>query len=373
MAEAELMILPDVSMNDLKRTMDRIDGVMKDSAKKAGNEFRQELAKGITKGIKEGRKKLGGGIQAGYDKVGGAGGIMAGMMAAMTAGFASVIARADAGTALIEARMDASNAPALTATGEATGLSAGETLKLWKMAQRAGFEDAGDFSEMMTNILIKVREAEAGEDPLLTQFKGMRGIELYEAVLGSLAQADKADRLMWMDKLELGEQLPQMTVMLKEINETATENGKINAGWLKLTVDETKNGLAMLLEEQKVLAFREERFRAEEQRARAENAAITNDTIKAWGEEQNRITQQQANIIRGYQANLSAAAPARDMMEISNKLLMQIAMNTAPLLSKDAKMVGAAMEGNWDTFWWHLTGGRDFITGQKIPQPRIGG
>lgn len=58
-AEAELLIMPEMSASDLRQTMARLDKAMKDSARKAGDEFEDELEKGMAAGIRRGARKAG--------------------------------------------------------------------------------------------------------------------------------------------------------------------------------------------------------------------------------------------------------------------------------------------------------------------------
>lgn len=341
-AEAELLILPEMSMADLKQAMNRLEAAMKKAAKESGDEFEEELEKGIMAGVKRGLRKAGGLTKGAFGKMGGAGGIAGAAAGILTAGAFANIQRADEATALIEGRLGAegSDARSLMGAADLIGLDPASIKKLWTMAQRAGFDDVKDFTDILTNINLKVTEAEIGEDPLLNQFKGQRGLDLYQSIFASLANAKPEEALRWMDKLEAGERLPEMAGFLRQIREGAGPDG-VNARWLDLTEAEAQAGLDLLSEERKQQAFTDAMIKAQSDRKAAELAAITPDTIQAWMGEQQRITNEQVQLLQTYQSNLAAANEMRPRLF---DLMTTIADNTSRLVSTTGKVADATKE-----------------------------
>lgn len=363
MVEAELMIVPDLAMADLKRSMANLDRAMKASAKKAGDEFKDEMEKGMVAGAKRGAARMGGALKRN------AGGIAGGIVGVLAAGLGKAIADFDTGTGLIEGRLGESNARVLMGAADLTQLDAASMAKLWGMAQKAGFDDARDFADILTNIQLKATEAETGEDSTLNQFKGLRGIQLYEEVLGSIAKADPATQAYYLDKLEAGERLPEMSAFNKQLAAMGAKTG-----WLgTLTDPELKAGMGLLSEEAKVKQFQALQLQAESERKAAELAAISGSTLNTWMAEQQRITAMNADILRRYEQNAQAAIPARELMEkvmigISEKLLtlIEFGKRTAEGVegAKDAldaqnsgAVTGAAMPGYLGGGMVHKRGG----------------
>lgn len=342
-AEAELLILPEMSMAELKQAMARLDNAMKKAAKEAGDEFEEELEKGIMAGVKRGMRKAGGLAKGAFGKMGGAGGIAGAAAGILTAGAFANIQRADEATALIEGRLgpEGSDARSLMGAADLIGLDPASIKKLWTMAQRAGFDDVKDFTDILTNINLKVTEAEIGEDPLLNQFKGQRGLDLYQSIFASLANAKPEEALRWMDKLEAGERLPEMAGFLRQIREGAGADG-VNARWLDLTPEEAQAGLDLLDEERKQQAFTDAMIKAQSDRKAAELAAITPDTIQAWMSEQQRITQSQVTLLQTYESNLAAANLIRPQIE---RLMTSLAESTSKLATAAGDIATATKEG----------------------------
>lgn len=367
MAQAELMILPDLSVADLNKVTNRLDAAMKESAKKAEREFGDAISRGMKRGV----KGFGKAMERGYNGVGGSRGIMAGVLASVASGFGIAIARADAGTALIEGRLGEGEGRHLMQTADMLNLDAGAMASLWQRGKAAGFTDVQEFTDILANIKLKQAEAEMGTDGSLNQFKGLFGTQLFEQVFKSLGTLDNGQRMAWLDKMEAGESLGKMNAFLDNLQ---TEGGgTIQDQWLKLSEAQAQAGIDLLKQERLENSFMLTQQRADSERKQAELSAITESTIGAWAKEQTRVTEEHVNILKGYEANLSAAIPMRKLLEMSNTLLAQIAHNTGPKLAKDANMLQDAMNGNWDGVWWGLTGGRDFFTSQPVPKPRIGG
>lgn len=361
MAEAELMILPDIAMSDLKQAMNRLDSAMKQSAKKAGDEFEDELSKGIVAGAKRGMRRAGAAMKGGFDKVGGSRGIAGGILAGLTAGFGVNIQRADEATALIEGAAAQSNARVLMGASELTQMDAASMGKLWNMAQKAGFDDARDFVDILTNIGLKVTEAETGEDATMNQFKGLRGPALFEAVLGSIAKADPAMQAYFLDKLEAGERLPEMAAFNRQLMSMAP-GGQLPANWLsQMSAEDVDRAMALMAEEKAVADFQTAKVETDAARQRAIMDALP-QKMDAYFTEQRRITAEQMNLINTYEENLSAAIPLR---EAANEAMTMMAGTTAEILGELKAIRQAYQDNGVMGVLTQLNGGRHPITNQK--------
>lgn len=360
MAEAELLILPEMSMVELKQAMGRLDDAMKKAAKKAGDEFEDELEKGIIGGAKRGFRRAAAAARSGFDKMGGGRGIAGGIIAGLGAGFMANIQRADEATALLEGAATQSQARVLMGGADLTRLDAASMSKMWNMAQRAGFDDARDFVDILTNIGLKVTEAETGEDPLMNQFKGLRGVELYEAVLGSIAKADPALQAYFLDKLEAGERLPEMSAFLKDL--VAQGGGQLPTNWLSQMTDaDADRALALMTEEKAITDFQAGKVASDAERQAAIMAALP-DKMAAYFTEQRRITAEQMTLISTYEENLSAAIPMREAV---NEALTMMAGTTAEILNEFKTIKAAYQDRGVMGALEVLNGGRNIITNKE--------
>ncbi len=312
-AQAELLILPEMSVADLKQAMARLEKATKDAARKAGDEFEDEIERGFAAGMKRGIKKFGGGIKNNAGAIGG------GLFGVLMAGLGKSIADFEAGQGIVENRLSQGTNAQMIRSSDLLGIDAGTMGKLWGQARAAGFTDFADFSDILSNVMLKISEAEAGEDPLLNQFKGKRGIEALGDVLASLANADPADRIRWMDKLEAGERLPEMTALLEAIRHQS--GGKVSADWIRLAGSDVDRGLAIESGAAKERQFSRMAIEAEERRAEREMEAITGSTLKTWADEQRRITNENVRLIKSLEANAAAAIPARELMADALELM----------------------------------------------------
>lgn len=338
-AEAELLISPEIAMADLKQSMAKLDRAMKASAKKAGEEFEDELEKGIIAGAKRGFRR------AGKFAAGAAGGVATGgkmaaggLFGALMAGAATNIQRADEASGIIQGAMETSDARRLMGAADLTGMDAASMGKLWDMAKKAGFDDVKDFTDILTNIGLKVTEAETGEDPLLAAFKGLRGVDLYERVLGSIAKSDPMDQAYFLDKLEAGERLPEMSNFGQQVRALGAEGG-----WLAtMTQAEVERGLRMLEDERKVRDFTEAQVATDEANRAAIMSAITPEKVAAFMGDQRRIANEQLVLLQTYEQNLAAAIPLR---EAGNAIMTEIASHTGKLVEQGAKAAQMLRDG----------------------------
>lgn len=337
MAEAELLIVPEIAVSDLRKTVDRLDRALKQSAKRAGDELEEEVERGLKAGIKRGARNMGDMFKRN------AGGIAGGLAGVLAMGLGKAIADFDAGTALLEGRLGGENtAKILMAGADSLGMDAGSMGKIWQMARASGIDDPRDLLDLMHNVQLKTIEAETGEDPLMTQFKGKRGIELFTEVMGSMAQMDAGKRAYFLDKFEGGERLGEFNAMLSQVQAAGTP-----ADWLKLTDADADRGLAMHKETKLADLFKQEQIRAEEARAQGELAAISGSTIKTWAQEQARITALNISVLKSYEENAQAAIPARELMEQVMKKTSEYVLKLVGLgerIAEGVDGVAAAMD-----------------------------
>lgn len=380
MPEAELVIAPEIAMADLRRSMDILDRSMKKAAKEAGDNMKEELERGIVAGAKRGARRAGSALRSGFDKMGGGKAVGGGLVAGLMAGIGVNIQRADEGTAAIQARLSEGSNRAMMGTASLLGVDAATIKKLWSMGQAAGFDDYRDFADILTNIQLKVTEAETGEDPSLNQFKGLRGAAMLEAVFSSIAASPNEMRTYWLDKFEAGERLSEMERFLQALPKGETviggeggtsgigPDGKYHIGitggvmkspaWLTLTEAEKAAGLTVEEYAKREEQFKQAQIGIDANRQAQEMAAIGPGKIAAYISEQQRITAETVKVIQTYEENLAAAIPVRKAISEGMTALGE----TTSAIAKDlSAIVSFLKEGEWVEALRYLNGGRNFL------------
>lgn len=253
------------------------------------------------------------------------------IVAAATAGGVANVQRAGEAKALIDENMEASNAKALMSTADMLGLDSATTLKLWKQARAAGIDDVDDFRQFLSDINLKVSEAESGDDPLMNQFKGQRGADLFSSVFASLANASEADQVRWMDKLGGGEQLAEWSAFVRGIG-AGYGGQQVDTNWLKLTEPEAQAGLDLMDEERKVKDFQAQMLQLDEQRRRDEMAAIDQGALGAYMADEHRLSRERLTRLDTIEQNMQAANAYQAATEAVMTTLAEHSAETVELL-----------------------------------------
>lgn len=207
MAEAELLITPDVARAELNRAVNQLEKAMAQAAKNAGKDFQDEISKGIKAGGKGGLDGMGGGrggvSSNAIDGLKKAGGVLGGAaVMALGVGVAEIMNRVDIATSLIEQKMGESQAPETIAAAKDLGLSGAEYQAIREQFAKAGIREDADILETLREITVQTEEAERGEGELMEDFKGLRGMDLYRNVFESLGNVeDPAKRMAILAQL----------------------------------------------------------------------------------------------------------------------------------------------------------------------------
>lgn len=209
MAEAELIITPDVARAELNRAVNQLEKALEQAAKNAGRDFEKEIAKGVKDGAQDGMGGLGGGVRRGglsanmIDGMKKAGGILGGAaVLALGVGVNEIMSRVDIATALIQQQTGESTAPETIALARDLGLSGAEYQSIREAFAVAGIREDADVLETLREITVQTEEAERGEGDLLEDFKGQRGAELFRNVFASLGNvSDPAKRVAILAQL----------------------------------------------------------------------------------------------------------------------------------------------------------------------------
>lgn len=232
MAEAELLITPDVARAELNRAINQLEKAMETAAKHAGKDFQQEIAKGIKKGGKDGLTGIGGAGGPGgmgssnmIDGLKKAGGVLGGAAAiALGVGLSEIMGRVDIGTSLIDRMVGESKAPETLAGAQKLGLSGAEYQAIREQFAKAGITDDADILETLREITVQTEEGERGENELLSEFAGMRGMDLFRAVFASVGNMqDTAQQMaVWAS---LNEEVANALAMVSEHGFKLAEEG----------------------------------------------------------------------------------------------------------------------------------------------------
>lgn len=335
MAEAELLITPDVARAELNRAVNQLEKAMAQAAKNAGKDFEDEISRGIKAGGRDGMGGIGGGGRGGLstnmiDGMKKAGGVLGGAaVMALGVGINEIMARVDIASALIEEKAGSSQAPETIAAARDLGLTMPEYQAIRADFAKAGIREDADILETLREITVKTEEAERGEGELLGAFKGQRGAELYRNVFASLGNmGDPAQRMAILAQLN-----EEATGSLSKLIADAfkPEGGGLGAGvsasdLFKVGEVEIARAKAFQEEADKVEKFRADQYvQTQHENARFWNAFNT-EAANAYFARQDNVSQQQTQLLGELGRNVQAA---NRFDEQTHALMGSIAANVA--------------------------------------------
>lgn len=379
MAEAELLITPDVARAELNRAVNQLEKAMETAAKHAGKDFQQEIAKGIKKGGKDGLTGIGGAGGPGgmgssnmIDGLKKAGGVLGGAAAiALGVGLSEIMGRVDIGTSLIDRMVGESKAPETLAGAQKLGLSGAEYQAIREQFAKAGITDDVDILETLREITVQTEEGERGENELLSEFAGMRGMDLFRAVFASVGNMqDTAQQMaVWAS---LNEEVANALAMVSEHGFRQAEEGS-SAGFSAGAMFQLKE-----THQQRAEAFQKEAQKVEEFRTRQydqtakENAKFWDtfdaDAAKAYFSRQDAVFDQQVAAMQELSRNVGVANTVdAEMKKVTDALAASAAQlvthfdKLAPILDAIGKFAvdanqgvgvaaGNAAKSAWDDF-----------------------
>lgn len=235
MADAEIMIAPEVDRSSLRRMEQQLDRTFKKVGKDAGD----EIEKGVTRGMKDGAKRggrfiqlsnniagaVGGGLKRGFDELGGARRLGTGIGALLVGGVLDAVSKAEATQGLVTGTLSQSNADAQLAVARAAGFSNeqfGQFTSL--LQQQGGFTDQQAINDILQDINVRVEEARLEEGTQrLEQFTGFRGQERINRVLASLTQVQPEEAQQILDEMGIsGEDGQRLLRVIQQAGEGRT-------------------------------------------------------------------------------------------------------------------------------------------------------
>ena len=189
MAEAELLITPEMDRKAMTEALKTLNRAMKKSAKDAGEDLEKEVEKGLTEGGKKGSSGMLKGMKAGVA------GLAVAVAGAVVAGFAVAGEKVEQATGAIDGLLGDGDARDMVNFSKMQGMST---------AQMAGFNSrvagAGGDNQMARDFLVDtseyVAQAKAGENQLLANFTNVKGgaSSQFNALLASMADATPEQR-----------------------------------------------------------------------------------------------------------------------------------------------------------------------------------
>lgn len=336
---------------------------METAAKHAGKDFQQEIAKGIKKGGKDGLTGIGGaGGPAGMgssnmiDGLKKAGGVLGGAAAiALGVGLSEIMGRVDIGTSLIDRMVGESKAPETLAGAQKLGLSGAEYQAIREQFAKAGITDDADILETLREITVQTEEGERGENELLSEFAGMRGMDLFRAVFASVGNMqDTAQQMaVWAS---LNEEVANALAMVSAHGfrqaEEGTSAGFSAGAMFQLQETHQQRAEAFRQEAQKVEEFRTRQY---EQTAK-ENAKFWDtfdaDAANAYFSRQDAVFDQQAAALQELSRNVGVANTVdAEMKKVTDALAASAAQlvthfdKLAPILDAIGKFAVDANQG----------------------------
>lgn len=354
MAEAELLITPDVARSALNHAVKQLEKAMEQAAKNAGKDFEDEIAKGIKAGGKDGMGGIGArgpGMSSNVvDGLKKAGGVLGGAaVMALGIGVAEIMNRVDIATALIQQQTGESKAPETLALARDLGLSGAEYQSIREAFAVAGIREDADVLETLREITTKTEEAERGEGELMAEFKGQRGMDLFRDVFASLGNvADPAQRVAILAQLN-EEAVGALSKVIDA--EFKAASGGLSAGVSAVDMFDVKekhqqNAEAFQREAEKVEEFRQRQYDQDQLENQRFWETFDTEAANAYFLRQDTVSQQQTAMISELSRNVQAA----NTIDAAIKTIMDpIVANTAETV-KALELVAKLLGGDADGF-----------------------
>lgn len=407
-AEAELLITPDISRQALQRSMAAMDQAMKQVAKQAERDLEDAIADGMKGGAKRGGRAVRNALKQGmagagraWDSTSGARAALGGtIFGAAMAGLFEAINRAEQGAGMIGGLLGESTAAEDLTVGQSVGLTDTQNAQLRLNLAKVGFTDNASLNDALLALNERLTEQAMTGEGDLSQFAKFDPSERIGAVLATLGNLDPQQQAMWLNRLELGDEVVKSTLAM-------LQDQKRRVGERKMTAEDvlggTGTGVGMTItgpnlpkdytfEAEGTPASQEavkaaasmvqEAAKADELRSRQATqdleirqqqiAAIGQGEIGAYLADRQRQGNEQRQMIETFQANLTTANEAREatkavmdeLVSGTNKLVAEVSSIAAVIRSANpaeaaAKAVvdGAidGIPGSW----------KEFFTGRK--------
>lgn len=344
MAEAELLITPDVARSELNRAVDQLEKALAQAAKNAGKDFEDEISKGIKAGGRDGMSGAGGsrgGLSSNMiDGMKKAGGVLGGAaVLALGVGVAEIMNRVDIATSLIEQKAGESQAPETIAAARDLGLSGAEYQAIREQFAVAGIREDADVLETLREIVVQTEEAERGEGDLLAAFKGQRGADLFRNVFASLGNiGDPAQRMAALAMLN-----EEATSSLAKLIDTQFKEAGDGRGagvfaqdFFKIEEKHNERARAFEQEAEKVEAFRQAQYEQTQKENERFWDAFDSEAANAYFSRADHVSQQQTALIGELSRNVEAANTMDDAIKVALDPLVQ---NVGGMIGELSKLV----------------------------------
>ena len=324
MADAEVIIAPEVDRTALKK----MDKDFKKSFKKVSDDAEKQIEKGVTKGIKQGAKKgnkflnkIGGAGRKGFDSIGGARGMAKGAAGLALAGFITQIDRAQGGQDLISALLGGSTAAGSLSHGKAAGLTSAQLGQFSAQVRASGGANLQqvEIDDLLSIISIKAEEGKR-EQSQLSEFSHLNGSDRLNSILASLAQLNAGQAEQQLDEMGIsGEASAPMLRLVEKVR----AQGDFEAGKSYLETSNKSEGqiIADNLEKEATLAnsYRDKQLKFNEDMRTKFLDKIGGKEIDAVFSGLKTEGEKQVGLIEGFVENQKTAVLARESLELALK------------------------------------------------------
>lgn len=310
MADAELMITPDLARNELNKSMVELQKAMKKTADQVERDFEKAISDGVQDGAKKGGRKAKRSFREMFSATSGARNAVGGtILGVLTAGLFDTIGRADAGSEQLRALLGESTAKQQISLAKQSGIDLSAFAQLSQNFRAGGLTEQQDINAVIFDLNARLGEAKFGDDTLLKNFVQYEGADRINRILASIGNQDPTRALTTLDQLGFATDAP---AILAALDRFRGDDGRVDFESFSQVSDAAREEASQLkTEAEKAEKFRQEMSEHNRQWRSKFLDQIKDGDISAFFKDEDRIKKDNLKLLKDYQKNLEAATTAR--------------------------------------------------------------
>ena len=330
MADAELLITPDIARTDLMRSINTRDNAFKRLSKQIERDLADAISNEGGIDLNTSRRLMGLGVGPR------AASRMAGGIVQRHA--AGLLDESIHSGATMSDHLGHSTAAQERAIGRAAGLSDVQLEQFALDMAKTGMADRAELSELLVTLSAAISKSEFEGTPMLKEFAKLKPEERVGAVLASIGNLSGKEQLYWLGKLEVdGENVGALMTLLEK-KRAGSATGTLRTHDIFGAADPAKasieaNRATTSTDKEIALADTFRRGGVEQALSQREmiNESISGGDISAYFCGQEGVPQEQRTLIEPFQQNLGAANTAQASHQ---EAMTALVSNTAETITK---------------------------------------
>jgi hypothetical protein len=327
MADAELVIKPEIARQAMNQTMQELERNFEKLAKDVQQDFERAISKGVNDGARGGIRGMGRQLKRAYSATGSTrSAVGGGLVGIAMAGFFDTLARAEGGSSLIESLLGGENqAVQSMALAKQVGMDSGQFAQITQNLKAGGVASQEDINAIIFDINARIGEAESGDDPLLSNFTKFKGEDRVNAVLASISGMSETQGAKTLDQLGFAGDASGILAMLDQAKKRAQANGTTVFDELSTVTESAKaEGLSLQTEAEKADEFRKAQMAHDaDYKAKFLDEIQTGD-ISAFFKDRRDKDDAQVTLLTEYQDNLKNANDVQAGMKVTMDELNEV-------------------------------------------------